>query len=58
MNSLPQVEGYEKWEKDSSMHLDKDIKGNGTKVYSLDTCKFITISENTRDALNRRWGKK
>lgn len=58
MNSLPQIEGYEKWEKDSSMHLDKDIKGNGTKVYSLDTCKFITGSENTIESLNRRWGKK
>lgn len=50
------VEGYEKWVLDSSLHLDKDLSQQ--RLYSRSTCKFITISENTKECLNRRWKAK
>lgn len=31
-------------------HLDKDIKINGNKVYSADTCMFVTQADNSRKA--------
>ncbi len=58
MNSLPLLEGYIEWEKDATMQLDKDIKVKGNKVYSQDTCKFVSLHDNVVDALERRWGKK
>lgn len=57
LNTIIDVDGYEFWEKNPYMHLDKDIKGNG-KVYSKDTCMFVTATENIQDCLNRRWHKK
>ena len=39
------------------MHLDKDIKCKGNKVYSADTCMFVTAHDNIVDSLNRRWHK-
>ena len=53
MSTIHMVEGYELWEKDSSMHLDKDLSGE--KVYSLTTTKFMTNSENARLANQKRW---
>jgi hypothetical protein len=57
LNTIHEVEGYEDWEKDSSMHLDKDIKKDNCKIYSRDHCKFVTATENVADSLKRRWGK-
>lgn len=37
------VEGY---------HLDKDIKVKGNRIYSPDTCMFVTPEANTREARN------
>ena len=56
LNSIQELEGYDLWLADSSMHLDKDIKVPGSNVYSKDTCKFVTASENISDSSNRRWG--
>lgn len=57
IEDLPLIEGYELWleHHDEGIALDKDIKQVGikNKVYSLDTCKFITKSENTRE-MNER----
>lgn len=53
MSTIHMVEGYELWEKDSSMHLDKDL--SGSQVYSLTTTKFMTNSENARLACQKRW---
>lgn len=47
---LPLIEGYDLWKQDSfRYHLDKDKKqiDVDNKVYSLETCCFITNSENT-----------
>ena len=55
LNSLPELEGYEKWERGENMHLDKDIKGNDTKIYSKDTCMFVAATENIREGSYRRW---
>lgn len=55
LNSIQELEGYSEWEKDTSMCLDKDIKGNGSKVYSKDSCMFVPSSVNIKEGLNRRW---
>ena len=57
LNSVQNLEGYERWERGEDMHLDKDIKCKGNKVYSADTCMFVTAHDNVVDALNRRWHK-
>ncbi len=56
MSTIHLVEGYELWEKDSSMNLDKDA--SGSRVYSLETVRFITSSENARLANQKRWHRK
>ena len=53
MSTIHLVEGYELWEKDSSMNLDKDLSGE--RVYSLTTTKFITSTENAKLANQKRW---
>lgn len=55
LNTIIDVEGYDLWEKDSSMHLDKDIKVSGNKTYCKDSCKFVTNTENARAANYKRW---
>lgn len=57
LNTIHEVEGYEEWEKDSSMHLDKDIKKGYCKIYSRDHCKFVSAAENVAESVKRRWGK-
>jgi hypothetical protein len=58
LNTISEVDGYEEWEKDSSMHLDKDIKKGNCGIYSKDHCMFVSARENITDSLNRRWHKK
>lgn len=41
------LEGYELWINESNnIHLDKDLKVKGNKVYGFETCKFVTSLEN------------
>ena len=43
------LEGYEDWKENNrrfAYALDKDIKIEGNKVYSKDTCMFVTTKEN------------
>lgn len=54
LNTISEVKGYDLWEKDHSMHLYKDELGDG-KLYSKDTCQFVTGGYNTRLALDKRW---
>ncbi len=35
-------------------HLDKDIKINGNKIYSPDTCMFVSPSINSKSAMDNR----
>lgn len=57
LNSIQELEGYKEWEQGKDMCLDKDTKIKGNKIYSKDTCRFITNHDNIVDCLNRRWGK-
>lgn len=55
IEDLPLIEGYELWKDNPNqkISIDKDIKGNGLKLYSLDTCKFVTKQENNRECAIR-----
>lgn len=60
LEDLPLIEGYELWLNSEEMiSLDKDLKQQGVenKVYSLDTVKFVTQSENSKEVHERRWNK-
>lgn len=54
LNTIVDVEDYDKWEAGEDVHLDKDFLGK--RCYSRDTCKFVKASDNIREALSRRWG--
>ena len=44
------LEGYENWKSNTiplKYAIDKDIKIEGNKIYSKDTCMFVTTSENS-----------
>lgn len=55
LEDMPKIEGYELWRErgGKGVVLDKDIKGNNSKIYSLDTCCFTTKTENARERLVR-----
>lgn len=60
LEDLPLIENYDLWlNSEEKMSLDKDLKQVGVenKVYSLDTVKFISASENSREANERKWCK-
>lgn len=57
LNTITKVPNYAQWEQDSSLHLDKDIRVAGNKIYSLDTCMFVSPHNNVCEALDRRWHK-
>lgn len=52
-DDLPLIENYELWRDNEDYVLDKDLKQIGVenKVYSLNTCKFVTASENSKEAI-------
>ena len=48
------LEGYnEEMAKSGKLQLDKDIINRNAKIYSSDTCKWVDISENTKEMLKR-----
>ncbi|MBK4631822.1 hypothetical protein JJQ45_24880, partial [Enterobacter hormaechei] len=54
-NDIKTLEGYEDWlDPHNKICLDKDAKDPGNKLYSIDTCRFITSYENIADASYRR----
>lgn len=58
LEDLPKIDGYEEWINSTESYeyaLDKDIKGNGSKIYCLENCCFITFGENTKER-NERLG--
>lgn len=55
--TLPEVEGYDLWKANPGQYqLDKDTKQQGVehKVYSKDTCVFISSTSNNFERDNRR----
>lgn len=57
VEDLPLIEGYEYWLKhpNERIALDKDIKSNGNnKEYCLEQCKFVSNSENVKQANKTR----
>lgn len=51
---IGKLDGYDKWLIGNSMALDKDISVQvATKVYSPNTCKFVTAEENIKE-MNER----
>lgn len=53
LEDLPHIEGYKYWlSNPKKVSLDKDIKqpNNKNKIYSLETCTFINIKENSKEA--------
>lgn len=57
LEDLPFIDGYEEelYHK-GKLVLDKDTKIEGNKIYSLETCKFITVAENTKFSVKRTKG--
>ena len=58
LEDLPLIEGYELWlnNPNERIALDKDIKGNGSKVYCLENCCFVSQSDNSKE-VNKRYGR-
>ena len=55
LEDLPFIEGYELWLNNPNQRiaLDKDIKGSGCKIYSLETCVFVTVQQNNAERYER-----
>ena len=55
LEDLPLIEGYELWRDNPNqgIALDKDIKGNGSKIYCLENCCFITNEDNAKEVIAR-----
>lgn len=55
LEDLPLIEGYEFWRDNPKQRiaLDKDSKIEGNKIYSLDTCCFISNSDNVKERIKR-----
>ena len=53
LGTIHKVKYHDKWAKDSSMHLDKDL--NQSREYSMNTCVFMPAGENARLANLKRW---
>jgi len=54
VEDVQKLNGYEEWLASESMSLDKDIKAQEvTKIYSPQTCQFVTIKENIKEMNDR-----
>ena len=55
LEDLPLIENYELWRDNpnTGVSLDKDSKVQGNKVYSLETCCFISRSDNVKESRRR-----
>lgn len=53
LDHVHEIEGYELLYTRDNIELDKDIKVPGNKIYSIETCMFVTRQQNTQDAFKR-----
>ena len=55
LEDIPSIHDYEYWRDNprQKIALDKDILGNGSKVYCLETTCFVSLSENSRESAIR-----
>ena len=56
LEDMPKIENYPLWlnNPNQGISLDKDLKCKGDKVYSLETCCFLTRSDNAKEVRNRQ----
>ena len=56
VEDINKIDNYELWldNPNKRIALDKDIKYKNNKEYSLEKCQFITIEENTKQAVKTR----
>lgn len=57
LNTFGDIPNYESFLNGDDVHLDKDLRVPENRMYSLQTCQFISAIENTTHARNKRWGK-
>lgn len=54
VEDIQKLDGYNEWTNSSSMSLDKDIYAQEvTKIYSPQTCKFVSQKDNLQEMNNR-----
>lgn len=52
LEDFTKIEGYDS-ENIDNLSIDKDTKIKGNKIYSLETCIFISVSENSKEMNSR-----
>lgn len=53
LEDIKLIEGYNLWINSNEYELDKDIKGNNSKIYCLENCCFIKKENNIRESAIR-----
>jgi hypothetical protein len=53
LDHIHEIDGYELLNENERIVLDKDIKYEGNKVYSLHTCTFVRQEDNAREVAKR-----
>lgn len=57
LNTFSDIPNYQDFIAGKDVHLDKDLRIDGNRVYSLAACQFVSASVNTAAARDKRWGK-
>lgn len=53
LRDLPSIEGYDDWVLGVKRSFDKDSKIPGNRKYAPDTVRFVTVEENSYEAMSR-----